>query len=153
MSTAILCVGKMKDKAYNGRLYSVTMALTLLKDHPIFGVGFGSYGSSSSLTWIPDVYRDYDISGKFYADNQFACVLAETGAVGFVLFIAFLLAGIWYYRKNLVKFAVCIVIAWFGIFYNILEIQIGAMLLWSLLALDLGVITPGTVLRGKDGDK
>lgn len=144
---------KMKDQSYNGRLYSITMSLTLLKDHPILGVGFGSYGSSSSLTWIPDVYREYGIVGKFYADNQFACVLAETGVVGFAVFIAFLLAGMWYYRKNLIKLIACIIIAWFGVFYNILEIQIGAMLLWSLLALDLGEITPKSFIRGKDGDK
>lgn len=141
---------KMQTVAYNGRLYSMVTALKIALDHPILGVGFGSYGSSASLTWTPSVYEEYGIIGRFYADNQFACVLAETGFVGFGVFLAFLLAGMWYYRKNLLKVVACVIIAWFGVFYNILEIQIGAMLLWSLLAMDLGEITPMTLLgRGK----
>ena len=39
------------------------------------------------------------------------------------------------------------IIAWFGAFYNILEIQIGAMLLWTLLSFDLGQLTHRDLLN------
>jgi len=68
-------------------------------------------------------------------------VLVETGVVGFVLFMAFLFATLWFHRKHVLKLAVCAIIAWFGVFYNILEIQIGTMLLWSLLSFDFGTLT------------
>lgn len=150
--------GDFKDeKLYsantNGRLYSLATAFTIAKDYPIWGVGYGSYGSSASLTReeIP-LYEKYDIRVKFYADNQYAAMLAETGFVGFAVFMIFLLATLWHYRKNLLKVAVCVIIAWFGLFYNVLEIQMGSMLLWTILAMDLGDLTP-QMLLGKEPGK
>jgi hypothetical protein len=67
--------------------------------------------------------------------------------VGFVLFLAFLLCTLWYHRRNLLKVVTCVIIAWFGVFYNILEIQMGAMLLWTILSLDLGRVTPRDLLN------
>ena len=132
---------KLYTKENNGRLFAVDLAFRILKDHPVFGTGYGTFGSSASLTWVPDLYYDYDMLEGFYADNQFACVLVETGVVGFVLFMAFLFATLWFHRKHVLKLAVCAIIAWFGVFYNILEIQIGTMLLWSLLSFDFGTLT------------
>ena len=139
------------DKLYttenNGRLFALSLAFRVWGDHPVFGTGYGTFGSSASLTWVPDLYYDYDMLEGFYTDNQFACVLVETGGVGMALFLAFLLSTLWYYRCNLLKVIACVIIAWFGVFYNILEIQMGAMLLWSILSLELGAITPKTLLN------
>lgn len=137
---------KLYSSESNGRLYALEKALAVFRDHPVAGTGFGSFGSSASLAWVPDIYYDYELLEGFYADNQFACVLAETGTVGFVLFMAFLLCVLWQHRENLLKVVTCVIIAWFGVFYNILEIQMGAMLLWSLLSLDLGRLTPRELL-------
>lgn len=131
--------GELKDQQmytsdYNGRLYSVVMAGKILRDHPVFGTGFGTFGSSASLTWEPPIYRTYKLRENFYADNQYACVLAETGALGFVLFFAFLLCTLLRCKKALLKVIACVTIGWFGLFYNILEVQIGAFLLWSILS-------------------
>ena len=138
---------KLYTKENNGRLFAVDLAFRIWKDYPVFGTGYGTFGTSASLTWVPDIYYDYDMLEGFYADNQFACVLVETGAVGFVLFMAFLLSTLWFHRKHLLKVVVCVIIAWFGAFYNILEIQIGAMLLWTLLSFDLGQLTPRDLLN------
>ena len=138
---------KLYTAANNGRLFALKLALRVWGDHPVVGTGFGTFGSSASLTWVPDIYYDYDMLEGFYADNQFACVLVETGAVGFVLFLAFLLCTLWYHRRNLLKVVTCVIIAWFGVFYNILEIQMGAMLLWTILSLDLGRVTPRDLLN------
>ena len=138
---------KLYTAANNGRLFALKLALRVWGDHPVVGTGFGTFGSSASLTWVPDLYYEYDMLYGFYADNQFACVLVETGAVGLILFLAFLLSALWYHRGNLLKVITCVVIAWFGVFYNILEIQMGAMLLWTILSLDLGRITPRDLLN------
>ena len=138
---------KLYTTANNGRLHALKLALKIWSDYPVLGTGFGTFGSSASLTWVPDIYYDYDMLEGFYADNQFACVLVETGAVGFGLFLAFLLCTLWYYRRHLLKVVACVIIAWFGVFYNILEIQMGAMLLWTILSLDLGTLTPRNLLN------
>ena len=138
---------KLYTKENNGRLFAVDLAFRILKDHPVMGTGYGTFGSSASLTWVPDLYYDYDMLEGFYADNQFACVLVETGIVGFVLFLAFLFSALWFHRGHVLKVAVCVIIGWFGVFYNILEIQIGAMLLWSLLAFDFGKLTHKDLLN------
>ncbi len=129
----------LKDSAmytadFNGRLYSLQYALKVIHDYPILGTGFGTFGSAASTTWKPPTYGVYVLRENFYADNQYACVLAETGILGFVLFLAFLLCTLWTYRKDLLKGMACVMIGWFGLFYNILEVQIGAFLLWSVLS-------------------
>lgn len=119
---------------FNGRLYSLQYALKVVRDHPLFGTGFGTFGSAASLTWEPPTYGTYVLRENFYADNQYACVLAETGLVGMALFLAFLFSTLWTYRRDLLKVMACVTIGWFGLFYNILEVQIGAFLLWSVLS-------------------
>ena len=138
---------KLYTKENNGRLFAVDLALRIWKDYPVLGTGYGTFGTSASLTWVPDIYYDYDMLEGFYADNQFACVLVETGIVGFVLFLAFLFSALWFHRGHVLKVAVCVIIGWFGVFYNILEIQIGAMLLWSLLSFDFGKLTHKDLLN------
>ena len=130
----------------NLRIHSVVTALKVAADQPLFGSGFGTYGSSASLTWDVPNYAKLGLHTNFYADNQYACVVAETGFAGLALFLGFLFCTLYHYRKNLLFVLVCLIIGWFGIFYNILEIQIGAMILWSLLAFELPEVTPKDVL-------
>ena len=125
---------KMLTADYNGRLFAVKKAAEIVADHPLTGAGIGTFGSAASLTWTPPTLEQYELRESFYADNQYACVLAETGAVGMVLFLLFLFGTLWHYRKSLLQVLVCCIIGWFGLFYNILEVQIGAFLLWSILS-------------------
>lgn len=125
---------KMFSSEGNMRLYSIEMAFKIATEYPIFGSGFGTYGSSAALTWTPPTYTKYKLPTYFYADNQYATVIAETGFVGIVIFMAFLAIVIIQQRKDLFKFICCMIIGWFGIFYNVFEIQIGAFLLWTLLS-------------------
>ena len=125
---------KMLTADYNGRLFAVKKAAEIVADHPLTGAGIGTFGSAASLTWTPPTLEQYELRESFYADNQYACVLAETGAVGMFLFLLFLFGTLWHYRKSLLQVLVCCIIGWFGLFYNILEVQIGAFLLWSILS-------------------
>ena len=133
----------------NMRIQSVITALEVAAKQPLFGSGYGTYGSSASLTWEVPHYKDLGLYNGFYADNQYACVVAETGFAGLLVFMAFLLTTLWQYRKNLLKLLACLIIGWFGIFYNILEIQIGAMLLWSILSFNLPELTVRDIIRKK----
>lgn len=120
----------------DGRIYSVKTGLLVFKDHPVFGAGFGTYGSAASLNYPSPIYEQYNIRSTFYADNEYIKVVAENGALGVLLFAAFLVAILICYRRDRFKLLICIVIGWFGIFYNVFEVQIGALALWTVLSFE-----------------
>lgn len=119
---------------YNGRFYSALAALRVAKDRPIFGGGFGSFGSAAATTWKPDLYAEYGLPDGFYSDCQYCSVLGETGFVGLAIFLAFLFAFLWENRKHTLLLALCLLMGWYGLFFNMLEVQHGALLLWALPA-------------------
>ena len=85
---------------------------------------------------------EYSIKTNFYADNQYTCIMAETGFLGLAIFLAFLVVTLIRQRRDLPQFLACCIIGIFGLFYNVLEVQIASMLLWSLLSMDLGGEAP-----------
>ena len=119
----------------NGRFYSVLSALRVARDHPVFGAGFGSFGSAAATTWTPDLYGEYGLPKGFYSDCQYCSVLGETGFVGLGLFLAFLAAFLLAHRKHILCVTLCLLMGWFGLFFNMLEVQHGALLLWALPAI------------------
>lgn len=120
----------------NGRFFAINTGLKIFSDHPVFGAGFGTYGSAASLHAEPKIYKQYDIPFPFYADNQYICVFAETGIVGTLVFCAFLISILWVYRKNSFKMLLCITVGWLGLFYNVFEVQAITVAFWSFLAFD-----------------
>ncbi len=126
----------VNDSKTDGRIFSLTKALKIAKDYPVFGTGFGSFGSAASLGTMPDTYKEYGIWKGFYADNQFAAVVTETGFVGLLFFCIFLLIGLISFWKSPLKLTLCIMMAGLGVFYNVFEVQIIAMLLWMTVAFD-----------------
>ena len=130
-----MTTSEIVDKsAANGRVYSVKKGLSIFKDYPIFGTGFGTYGSGASQNWTPPTYEKYDVFKGFYSDNEYIKILVETGIVGAVLFLCFLMITFLKYRHESLKVLLCVSVAWFGLFYNIFEIQIGMLIVWSILA-------------------
>ncbi len=118
-----------------GRIFSILTAFKIAKAHPFTGTGFGTYGSAASTDWVPPTYGQYGLWNGFYADCQYASVLGETGFVGLAIFLGFLLAVLWRVRRDVFSVLLCFITAWFGIFFNIMEVQICTLPLWSLLAL------------------
>ncbi len=118
----------------NGRFFSVLSALRVAKDHPFFGTGFGSFGSAAATTWTPDLYAEYGLPDGFYSDCQYCSVLGETGFAGLGLFLVFLAAFLLEHRKHALCVALCLLMGWYGLFFNMLEVQHGALLLWTLPA-------------------
>lgn len=131
----------------SGRLFYIKKGFEVFRDHPVAGTGFGSFGGSATLSYGSPIYEEYGIrsdiyGGKnFYSDNQYIQVIAETGAIGVILFAAFLLCMlgmIWKERHT--TFAKYLVALWFatgvaGFFYNIWELKVYTMFFFMLLGI------------------
>ncbi|MCX5700038.1 MAG: O-antigen ligase family protein [Candidatus Omnitrophica bacterium] len=103
-------------KAYGDRLTFITDTLTLIKDFPVFGTGFGTYAE------IIQKYKTSAIQVSYvFSHNEPIQLLAEIGIVGFLLSAFFLFSSfirifvLWFKRKN--DFAVFVTLACFvGLF-------------------------------------
>lgn len=120
----------------DGRLFSLKTSLQVMKDHPIWGTGFGSFGSAASLNRESAIVEQYGLFQGFYSDLEYAKLFAENGILGTALFFAFLISILVKNRKSFFKLFLCFVIGWFGLFFNIFEVQIGAMIFWSMLGFE-----------------
>ena len=125
---------ELEQSGTDGRIFTVKKGLEIVQDYPILGTGFGTFGSGASMNFKPAISEKYDLPYPFYADNEYIKVLVENGVLGALVFVAFLGSILFYYRKDWAKILLCVMFGWFGIFYNVFEVQIGAMLLWSSLA-------------------
>jgi putative inorganic carbon (HCO3(-)) transporter len=67
------------EESANGRVDAWYTGLDLFKSHPVFGVGAGNFTDYNDLT----------------AHNSLVLVLAETGFVGYVLWLAFVGYSLW----------------------------------------------------------
>lgn len=73
-------------------------AFAVFEQHPISGVGLGASGFTMyqnmpnwSLTTVPEIARQLSPENRLYPNpkNMYARLLAETGVIGFFLFLAF----------------------------------------------------------------
>lgn len=85
------------------RLESSNLAFSVIKDYPIFGVGFNTYRYVSSKYIKPSqqVESSLPSHGLSAPDNSFLFVLATTGIFGFVAYLFFWRSVIVKYLKNL----------------------------------------------------
>lgn len=130
----------------NGRMYSIKKGWEIVKDYPLFGAGFGTYGSSASLICGSPIYDKYEIEPGFYSDNEYIKLLVEGGFVGALIFIGFLGAVLYRYRRERFKLLICIIMGGLGLFYNIFEVQVLAFLFWLTLSAPLKVELKGDCL-------
>ncbi|ETI69671.1 O-antigen ligase family protein [Neobacillus vireti] len=112
----------------DGRVYYFKKSLEVLKDRPLMGYGFGTFGGAATLIYSSPIYKQYGIIGNFYSDNQYTQVIAETGVIGILLlaaFVFFLMKITWDLRKDyefspiIIYFIIAAVVS--GAVYNILE--------------------------------
>lgn len=130
----------------NGRLFSITKGLEIVKDYPVFGSGFGTYGSAASLMCGSPLYEKYGIEGTFYSDNEYIKVLTEGGVIGALLFVCFLGSVLYNYRKEKFKLLICVIMGGLGLFYNIFEVQILVFLFWTTMAAPIRTELKGETL-------
>lgn len=128
----------------DGRIYYVTKAIEVFKDHPIIGSGFGTFGGAATLAYSSPIYDDYDIRFNFYSDNQYILTLAETGIIG-VLILTIVILSFLFTTSKIYKLQdkpLAITLLFFfttmmvgGLVYNILEND--TFMLFYFLALGL----------------
>lgn len=133
--------------AESGRLFYIKKGFEVFKDYPITGSGFGTFGGSATLSYGSPIYEKYGIrsdiyGGKnFYSDNQYIQIIAETGAIGVLLFAGFLLSMIWLlWKERSSTLAKYLFALWFatgvaGVFYNIWELKVYTMFFFVLLGI------------------
>lgn len=81
--------GVAEDTAVAGRLSENIAALRMAADHPILGIGFGTY-QREYLHYARDIALDHRLEERD-AHNLHLEILAETGAVGALVWLAILL--------------------------------------------------------------
>lgn len=119
----------------DGRIFSVLKGIEIFKENPVLGTGFGTYGDAASLIITPKQYEKYEINKGFYADNEYIKVLVETGTLGTLIYLLFLLSIMYNCRHNKLKITSCVILGFLGLFYNIFEVQILSFLFWIVLTL------------------
>lgn len=153
-------VGSMKDRfeqmldqknidrmVSNGRVFYLKKGYEVFKDYPVTGSGFGTFGGAATLSYGSPIYEDYGIDlsiyfeNKIYSDNQYIQVIAETGAIGVLLFAAFMLGMLALFIKqrhtHFGQFMIGLWLSTFasGMYYNIWELKVYTLIFFILLAL------------------
>jgi O-antigen ligase len=77
-----------------GRLDAYKLAFQIFKEHPLAGGGIGSFGIRTAGS--PEQIAE---NGYGIVNNEYLELLAETGLLGFGLFLAFLIAVAWEAKK------------------------------------------------------
>lgn len=131
----------------SGRFFYIKKGFEVLADYPVTGAGFGTFGGSATLSYDSPIYEDYGIrsdiyGGKnFYSDNQYIQVIAETGAVGVLLFAAFLIAMVMmFWKERQTTFGQYMFGLWFatgaaGMVYNIWELKVYTMFFFMIFGI------------------
>lgn len=117
----------MENSQSEGRIYNIKKGLTILKDYPIIGTGFGTYGSAGSMMVTPKLYEKYNLIEDFYSDNEYIKVIVESGIIGTIVFAAFCISLIYCHsikKKNIFNFALQFSFLFIGLFYNVFELQV-----------------------------
>ncbi|MBI5353276.1 MAG: O-antigen ligase family protein [Chloroflexi bacterium] len=134
----------------------MTSAFAEFEDHPLTGVGLGASGfymyqnlPDWSLTTVPEIAKQLDPSNRLYPNpkNLYIRLLAETGLIGFILFLAFQfhilgdMLGLLRRKETWVRFAlVAGVFAWLAItFYNFTQDSLTTPNIWLVPGVLVGL--------------
>ncbi|MEI5907586.1 O-antigen ligase family protein [Bacillus spongiae] len=126
-----------------GRLFLVFKGLEIFTDHPVIGTGFATYGDSATLAYGSPIYDQYDLPQEsgMYTDNQYIQLLVQTGIIGSLFFVVFILLLFQQFRRRKsekiahVMFALLLCSTILALFYNILEEKIFTLYFYSAVGL------------------
>ncbi len=112
------------------RLDSMRNAITIFKDHPIFGVGFNSYRYAQRNYGFLNEEKKIVHSGAG-TDNSFLFILATSGIIGFIAFL-YLLFNILLIKESLITASMAALIV-SSLFINSLFYPPVMLWMWILL--------------------
>ncbi len=117
--------GMFSTRSFEHRSKSFITVKNILKDYPLFGVGFGNY---------PQVHEQYMVEGVVKEaptpDNMYIRLFADTGIVGgfvFLSFIAFWLFQLWKNRNNVIIWAI-----FCGVIGFLINMMAADLFLWTI---------------------
>lgn len=126
----------LKDSFTNGRLAVLVFGLEIVKKNILFGTGFSSFLTASSFLNPNSVVHSSNLK---YSDNQYISILVETGAIGFsvcVVFAILFISNLIKNKKN-ISLIMTFVFLFFGLFINVLEVQLISFVYFLFIGLDL----------------
>jgi len=85
-----------EDASAMGRINAWRFATNVVKDHPVGGLGFGTFNPQLFLRYAPNPYDYHDAHSIYFK------ILAEHGIVGMALFLLFFLLG-WRTSTQVIK--------------------------------------------------
>jgi O-antigen ligase len=138
-------------------------ALAAYEQYPWTGAGLGASGffiyhnlPDWALTTVPEIARQLSPESRLYPNpkNLYVRLLAETGVIGFILFLAFQLQvlgavlALWRRELPWMRFAATAgMVAWWGItFYNFTQDSLTTPNLWLVPGIMLG-LSAGSALE------
>lgn len=117
------------DSYLDGRIWSVINGWYLTLKKPFVGWGPGSYGGQLAASYGSPVYLEGIQNGYtalYFTDNQFVEIAVQSGFIGLIAFLGFIISTIIYllYKKKVIVMGIlsafiCFVIS--GMFANVLE--------------------------------
>lgn len=131
-------------------------AMAAYEEYPLTGVGLGASGfyiyqnlPDWSLTTVPEIAKQLNPENRLYPNpkNLYARLLAETGLIGLVLFIAFQFyvlgetLSLYLRKETWARFAaIAGVFAWFAIaFYNVTQDSLTTPNIWLVSGFMVGL--------------
>ena len=122
-----------------GRLYVVFKGIDIYMEHPVIGTGFGTFGDSATLSYGSPIADAYGLPEEMYSDNQYIQFLVETGTLGTLLVLFFIIGivlHLWKRRRETlspVLFSLIVAALLMALFYNVLEEKILTLYFYSML--------------------
>lgn len=85
-------INLFREASSKARLENYSVALKIIQDRPLLGVGFNTYRYAKDLYGIQTQWTHFPSHADAGVDNSFLFVFATTGTVGFIAYVWFLLA-------------------------------------------------------------
>ena len=121
-----------------GRLFNIVLGFKIWETEPVLGTGFATYGTAGSSVVVPKLYKKYKLEDDFYSDNQYIAIIVESGLIGTILFLMFLLGLIYEYRSNKYKLMIISLLLLICLFYNVFELAVLMTLFYLILTMNIG---------------
>ncbi len=133
-----------RQNSSEARIDNYITALTIIRDHPLVGVGFNSYRYTKELYGLDHDWVDAPSHADAGVDNSLLFVLATTGIIGLTAYL-----GIWrviinkswhYYTKKRSSIAIVVIASGTGILINsffINSLFFAPLMLWMWAVIGL----------------
>lgn len=120
-----------------GRLYNIILGFKIWKTEPIFGTGLATYGTAGSSVVTPKLYKEYNLADDFYSDNQYIAIIVESGLIGTILFLMFIIGMLYEYKRSIYKLMTIFLLLLVCMFYNVFELAVLMTIFYLIITMNI----------------